>query len=104
MWELRAADESVVTRAEAAMRTSGTSGRNAPIAVIGLSCRLPQASTPQAFWNLLREGREAITAPPERLGAPAGERNQYWGGYLDGIEDLDRKSTRLNSSHVSISY
>ena len=71
------------------MGTGGTSGGSAPIAVIGLSCRLPGASTPQAFWDLLREGREVITAPPERLGVPAGERDQHWGGYLDRIEDFD---------------
>lgn len=31
------------------------------IAIIGLACRFPDATTPQEFWNLLAEGREAIT-------------------------------------------
>lgn len=30
------------------------------IAVIGMACRLPGADTPEAFWNLLKEGREGI--------------------------------------------
>ncbi|WP_330287182.1 type I polyketide synthase [Streptomyces sp. NBC_00576] len=34
------------------------------IAVVGLSCRLPQAPDPAAFWDLLRTGRDAISPPP----------------------------------------
>ena len=34
------------------------------IAVIGLSCRLPMANSPQAFWGLLRNGTNAITEMP----------------------------------------
>src|SRR5699024_12470428 len=34
----------------------------------------------------------------------AKESNQSIGEYLKMLSDLDRKSTRLNSSHVSISY
>ncbi|MCA1672125.1 MAG: hypothetical protein LC799_07970, partial [Actinobacteria bacterium] len=30
------------------------------IAVIGLSCRLPEASTPHDFWQLLRAGRSTV--------------------------------------------
>ncbi|WP_150243248.1 type I polyketide synthase [Nocardiopsis quinghaiensis] len=59
------------------------------IAVVGVSCRLPGASTPDAFWRLLCEGREAITAPPERLGGPSKGRDERWGGYLDRAEDFD---------------
>ncbi|MEP7211102.1 MAG: type I polyketide synthase, partial [Alphaproteobacteria bacterium] len=35
-----------------------------PIAVVGLGCRLPGAENPQAFWRLLKEGREAIGPLP----------------------------------------
>src|SRR5512139_415811 len=39
-----------------------------PIAVIGMGCRFPgSANSPEAFWQLLREGRDAIReVPPER--------------------------------------
>ncbi|MDY6949878.1 MAG: type I polyketide synthase [Thermodesulfobacteriota bacterium] len=39
-----------------------------PIAIIGMGCRFPGgADSPEAFWQLLREGRDAITeVPPER--------------------------------------
>lgn len=35
-----------------------------PIAIVGLSCRLPAADTPEAFWRLLRDGVDAIGAVP----------------------------------------
>jgi len=39
--------------------------RTEPIAVIGMSCRLPgQADDPEAFWRLLREGRDAVSGVP----------------------------------------
>ncbi|MCY9782445.1 SDR family NAD(P)-dependent oxidoreductase [Nocardiopsis sp. EMB25] len=60
-----------------------------PVAVVGVACRLPGASTPEAFWRLLCEGRESITRPPERLGATVPERDHRWGGYLDRVEDFD---------------
>jgi acyl transferase domain-containing protein/NADPH:quinone reductase-like Zn-dependent oxidoreductase/short-subunit dehydrogenase len=50
---------------------------------------LPGASTPDSFWRLLCEGRESISAPPERLGVTSPSRDRYWGGYLDRAEDFD---------------
>ncbi len=50
----------------------------AAIAVVGLACRLPGAASPQAFWQLLRDGRDAITD------VPAGR----W--ELDVLSDEDR--------------
>ncbi|GHC94949.1 hypothetical protein GCM10007079_45970 [Nocardiopsis terrae] len=57
--------------------------------MVGISCRLPGARTPEEFWQLLREGREAVTPPPARLGGPTGQRDRNWGGYLDGAECFD---------------
>ncbi|MYU09135.1 acyltransferase domain-containing protein, partial [Streptomyces sp. SID8361] len=34
------------------------------IAVVGMSCRFPQASDPEAFWRLLNEGISAISEVP----------------------------------------
>ncbi|WP_329125206.1 SDR family NAD(P)-dependent oxidoreductase [Streptomyces sp. NBC_01353] len=47
----------------------GPESGSEPVAVIGLGCRLPGgAATPEAYWRLLSEGRDAIApAPPERL-------------------------------------
>ncbi|MEE2035871.1 SDR family NAD(P)-dependent oxidoreductase [Nocardiopsis sp. CT-R113] len=57
--------------------------------MVGISCRLPGASTPEAFWRMLSEGREAISPPPERLGGGSPERGPDWGGYLHDAECFD---------------
>lgn len=36
-----------------------------PIAIIGLACRFPAgANTPEAFWDLLKQGRDAVSEIP----------------------------------------
>ncbi|MEU3688270.1 type I polyketide synthase [Streptomyces narbonensis] len=47
-------------------RPSGEATRptNEAIAVVGMSCRLPKASDPAAFWELLRSGESAVTDVP----------------------------------------
>ncbi|MFJ2202523.1 type I polyketide synthase, partial [Streptomyces violaceusniger] len=66
--------------------SDGTSPRttDAPIAVVGLSCRLPGAPDPATFRQLLLDGADAITEAPEGLwgmgtDADLGRR----GGFLD---------------------
>jgi acyl transferase domain-containing protein/acyl-CoA synthetase (AMP-forming)/AMP-acid ligase II/acyl carrier protein len=72
--------------------------RQEPIAVIGLGCRFPSAQDPASFWDLLRDGVDAIgELPADRWGAdrfrqavtaeasPALLR----GGFLPHIEDFD---------------
>jgi acyl transferase domain-containing protein len=57
-----------------------------PIAVVGLSCRLPGAADPDAFWRLLAAGGDAVTAvPADRW--PAGEFGR--GGFLDQVDRFD---------------
>ncbi|WP_051836754.1 type I polyketide synthase [Streptomyces sp. NRRL WC-3742] len=41
--------------------------RTEPIAVVGMACRVPGADTPDAYWDLLRAGTDAVTEiPPSR--------------------------------------
>jgi amino acid adenylation domain-containing protein len=42
-----------------------------PVAVIGSACRFPASADVQGFWDLLRQGREAVATPsdPELLAA-----------------------------------
>jgi acyl transferase domain-containing protein/acyl carrier protein/enoyl-[acyl-carrier-protein] reductase (NADH) len=67
------------------------------VAVIGLSCRLPGAAGPAAFWRLLADGTDAITATTrwdagsifdEDLGRP-GKANTRWGGFVDDVDRFD---------------
>ncbi|WP_133136076.1 beta-ketoacyl synthase N-terminal-like domain-containing protein [Legionella rowbothamii] len=69
-----------------------------PIAIIGMSCRLPQARNLQEFWDLLKLGKNIITPIPEErweLLKETQEKTQrnpnlaYWGGYLADIDAFD---------------
>ncbi len=70
-----------------------------PIAIIGIGCRFPGAHGPQAFWQLLRAGVDAITeVPTERFDLHAfydpdpaipGKINTRWGGFLDQVDQFD---------------
>ncbi|WP_438022408.1 amino acid adenylation domain-containing protein [Sorangium sp. So ce233] len=70
-----------------------------PIAIVGLSCRVPKGPDAAAFWRLLREGVDAITeVPPGRWdvgafydedpGAP-GKMSTRWGGFLEQVDGWD---------------
>ncbi len=76
------------------------------IAIIGIGCRSPGANSPDAFWQLLREGVDPITeVPASRWDADAfydptsarpGTMNTRWGGFLarwggflEGIDQFD---------------
>ncbi|MGX1885135.1 type I polyketide synthase, partial [Streptomyces sp. NPDC055287] len=89
--------------------TSGDAGRKGEaIAVVGMSCRLPGASSPAAFWKLLRNGESAVTDVPAGRWEPAadagadtpesrslGESGQHTGdgvrraGFLDRVDTFD---------------
>ncbi len=71
-----------------------------PIAIIGLACRFPgDASTPEAFWEKLRQSYDAITlVPPERWDANAyydpdpstpGKSYCRYGGFLNSVDQFD---------------
>jgi acyl transferase domain-containing protein len=74
--------------------------RTEPIAIIGMGCRFPGgADTPQAFWQLLRDGVDAITqVPPDRWDADAyydpdpdapGKMYMRDGGFLKEVDKFD---------------
>ncbi|WP_328422312.1 type I polyketide synthase [Streptomyces sp. NBC_00443] len=63
--------------------------RDEPIAVVGLSCRFPGASSAAAFWELLRSGTSAITDVPEGRFAPAVPPAITRGGFLPDVGGFD---------------
>jgi iturin family lipopeptide synthetase A len=72
-----------------------------PLAVIGLGCRFPGANGPDAFWELIREGAEAVTEiPRERWPAETyfdpnpeapGKMSTRWGGFLSHVDAFDAR-------------
>ena len=60
-----------------------------PIAVTGLSCRLPGAPDPAAFWRLLRSGASAIGDPPAGRPELLDLRHRWQGGFLEHIDRFD---------------
>lgn len=82
-----------------------------PIAIVGLSCRFPGASTLQAFWNLLRDRQETITEiPKERWDASqyydpqlgtAGKTHQRHASLLSDIHDFDPLFFNISPAEAS---
>lgn len=69
-----------------------------PLAIIGIGCRFPGATGPDAFWNSLREGQCSIRETPEdrwdrslRAGSEKepGKITANQGGYLDQVDRFD---------------
>lgn len=70
-----------------------------PIAIIGMACRVPGANDPEAFWQLLRGGVDAVTQVPEgRWDIDAyydpnpetpGKMYTLAGGFIDHLQEFD---------------
>ena len=70
-----------------------------PVAVIGMACRFPGAADPEAYWALLKNGRNAVgEIPPDRWQIdkyfdpdPEAANKTYskWGGFIDDVFDFD---------------
>ncbi|HEY5978825.1 MAG TPA: type I polyketide synthase, partial [Microlunatus sp.] len=65
------------------------------VAVVGMASRLPQAPNPEAFWRLLSDGVDAITAPP------ADRQGSRHGGFLDRVDGFDAAFFGLSPREAS---
>jgi acyl transferase domain-containing protein/acyl-CoA synthetase (AMP-forming)/AMP-acid ligase II/acyl carrier protein len=70
--------------------TAGTDG----IAIIGMACRLPGADTPEAFWQLLRHGVDAVGRLPEsrvplETTTDAAHQRERAGAFLTQVDGFD---------------
>jgi acyl transferase domain-containing protein/acyl carrier protein len=79
--------------------TPGQCFLSEPVAVLGVGCRFPGAAGPAQFWQMLLEGRDAVTeVPPGRWDVGAwcdpdpqapGKSYSRWGGFLDRVDEFD---------------
>lgn len=67
-----------------------------PIAIVGLSARLPQSADPESFWRHLADNADLIREiPPERwdwreyYGDQANQTRAKWGGFIDDVDAFD---------------
>ncbi|MFG2134073.1 SDR family NAD(P)-dependent oxidoreductase [Streptomyces sp. NPDC048751] len=74
----------------------GNSACQEPVAVVGLACRLPGAANPTEFWQLLRDGRDALSEPGPRRCHPDGPAvpvlpsgEPVRAGFLDQVDSFD---------------
>ncbi len=84
-----------------------------PIAIIGMGCRFPGGvNNPEAFWNLMRDGIDAITEVPEdrwnvrafydlEPGKP-GKTHMRWGGFLEDIDKFDAQFFRISPREAAL--
>ena len=91
---------------------SAPSSLDDSVAVVGIGCRFPGgASSPEAFWKLLRDGVDAITeTPPDRWNLDQfyspnevrpGKTQSRWGGYVDGIDRFDPQLFGISPKEAS---
>jgi myxalamid-type polyketide synthase MxaE and MxaD len=70
-----------------------------PVAIVGIGCRFPGAHGPRAFWELLRDGVDAIGEIPasrfetdryyDAEPATPGRITTRWGGFLEDADKFD---------------
>lgn len=96
--------QSVGTRGQSKFSSNGiktdpTVLLHEPIAIVGMGCRFPGAPDPEAFWNLLYQGIDAVReVPGDRWNAEdyyspdpdvPGKTTTRYGGFLDDIDRFD---------------
>ena len=83
------------------------------IAIVSVACRLPgNVRSPDDFWRLLVEGRDAVTdVPADRWDAAAlfspgldqpDRMNTRWGGFLDGLDQFDAAFFGISPREASL--
>ncbi|MEM9214630.1 MAG: alpha/beta fold hydrolase [Cyanobacteria bacterium P01_F01_bin.150] len=88
---LSAEPDALATEAELVRQSSQYKRRisDEAIAIVGMGCRFPGANNPEEFWQLLREGRDAITVLDEG-DRWSGHRSAKVGGFLSQrVDEFD---------------
>ncbi len=82
-------------------------GNDTAIAIVGFACRVPGASTPEAFWRNLCEGTDCISEVPASRwdwrvaegaeNAGLGWPHARWGGWIEGVHEFEPEFFRLSA-------
>ena len=69
-----------------------------PIAVVGMGCRFPGANNPAEFWQLLRDGKNAITTTPVQRWDKSDENDRAIarGGFVPHLKEFDASFFRIS--------
>lgn len=74
-----------------------TAGLTEDIAIIGLTCRFPEAETLEAYWDLIRDGRSAIKpVPPERFR----HSSSNYAGLIDEMDRFDHDFFMMSENDI----
>ncbi|MDJ0593247.1 MAG: beta-ketoacyl synthase N-terminal-like domain-containing protein [Pleurocapsa sp. MO_226.B13] len=65
--------------------------KSEPIAVVGMGCRFPGGNNPEEFWQLLRDGKDAITEAPDGRW----DKSEYDGGFVPDLKEFDPSFFRI---------
>jgi acyl transferase domain-containing protein len=71
------------------------------IAVVGLSCRFPEAPTKEAYWELLTKGISAIKSVPDSRW-PSDEDRMDYGGWIDDADMFDAEFFKIKDNDAAI--
>jgi acyl-CoA synthetase (AMP-forming)/AMP-acid ligase II/3-oxoacyl-(acyl-carrier-protein) synthase/acyl carrier protein len=71
-------------------------------AVVAMACRFPDASTPEAFWDNLRHGRDSVTAVPESRWVPPATLRSSWGAFLDDVDGFDAEFFGVEDADAAV--
>jgi len=72
--------------------TGGSAHDNSePIAVVGIGCRFPGSHGPDAYWQMLLDGTDAVSVVPDGRWErdPSLPPSVDLGGFIDGIDQFD---------------
>ena len=97
--EVLGLSEQASAKSGPALASAVTTRTDEPIAIVAVSCRFPGAPDPEAFWEVLSGGVDAIREVPEDRfdidefydpdPETAGKTYTRFGGFLDGIDGFD---------------
>jgi 3-oxoacyl-[acyl-carrier-protein] synthase II len=81
--------------------------KHEPIAVVGMGCRFPGANNPEEFWQLLQDGKDAITSIPDERWHEQNDSTRVdtsgrtcptfptWGGFVPHLQEFDPSFFRI---------